>query len=57
MLNDGESEGFPRCCYKLDIEDMLMTCHLTLLLACFSIIFSRFYQQKGEVLEQFPMIS
>jgi len=32
--------------------------HLTLFLACFSVYFSRIYQQKGGgVLERLPMIS
>jgi len=35
----------------------LMTGHLTLFLACFSVVFSRFYQQKGGVLiRTIPMI-
>jgi hypothetical protein len=35
----------------------VMTDHLTLFLACFSVIFNRFYQQNGGVLEKLPMIS
>jgi len=35
---------------------LLMTCHLTLFLTCFLVIFSRFYQQIKGVLEQLPMI-
>jgi len=33
-----------------------MTCHLTLFLAYFSVIFSRFYQHNKGVLEQLSMI-
>jgi len=36
---------------------VVMTCHLMLLLACFSVIFSGFYKQKRGVLEQLLMIS
>jgi len=35
---------------------VVMTDHLTLFLACFSVIFSRFYQQIRGVLEQLSMI-
>jgi len=35
---------------------LLMTCHLTLFLACVSVIFSRFYIQNRGVLEQLIMI-
>jgi len=37
--------------YPFYVERILMTCHLTLFLACFSVFFSRFYQQNREVLE------
>jgi len=33
-----------------------MTGHLTLFLAFFSVVSSRFYQQNNGVLDQFPMI-
>jgi len=36
---------------------VVMTGHLTLFLASFSLIFSRFYKQKGIVLEQLSMNS
>jgi len=38
------------------IGEVVMTGHLTLLLACFSVVFSRFYQQNRGVLDQLPMI-
>jgi len=34
-----------------------LTGHLTLFLVCFSVCFSRFYQQNRGVLHQLPMIS
>ena len=36
---------------------VVMIGHLTLFFACFSVNFSRFYQQNRGVLDQFPMIS
>ena len=39
------------------IRRVIMTCHLTLFLACFSVIFSMFYIHNRGVLEKFLMIS
>jgi len=39
--------------FKLGV---VMKGYLTLFLACFSFIFSRFWRKKGGVLEQLPMI-
>jgi len=36
---------------------VVMTGHLTLFLACFSVYFNRFFQQTRGILDQLPMIS
>jgi hypothetical protein len=43
--------------YRVILIHVLMTYHLTLFLACFLVIFSRFYIQNRGVLEQLLMIS
>jgi hypothetical protein len=37
-------------------DGSVMTGYLTLFLACFSVNFSRKYEQKGGILERLPMI-